>query len=320
MDYGNTYAKMYIRVDNRKIVIKRKYQDFMEFYADTSALLLSLFWILGVLFAYYDKIVTDHSISKRLFYFEGIKGNKFDQFKIFKELLDSKEQLENNEQKQQENNAIIYGTRTNANTETRQLRNNYLRRDTDSQLNIPKKDKKEENDLINYSSYNIIEMFLSLKIFCCKKKKLENKKKLIDKARIMINDKLDVVFYIRNMILFELINKIYLENKTILNFLSRPIIYLKDPQEQEKEKNNIDLNDIKTDASFELYDEKDEQKIDEKKEIDIKEYFEGDLYKTSYKLETNALSEKIANLVLHPGKTSTQKKIIKALKNHLKGA
>ena len=70
------------------------------------------------------------------------------------------------------------------------------------------------------------------------------------------------------------------------------------------------VNDIKTDASFELYDEKDEQKIDEKKEIDIKEYFEGDLYKTAYKLETNALSEKIANLVLHPGKTSTQKKII----------
>ena len=163
-------------------------------------------------------------------------------------------------------------------------------------------------------------MLLGLKIFCCKNKKLENKIKLIDKAKIMINDKLDVVFYIRNMILFELINKIYLENKTILNFLSRPIIYLKDPQEQEKEKNNIDINDIKTDASFELYDEKDEQKIDEKKEIDIKEYFEGDLYKTAYKLETNALSEKIANLVLHPGKTSTQKKIIKALKNHLKGA
>ena len=102
-DYGSTYAKMYIRVDNRKIVIKRKYQDFMEFYADTSALLLSLFWILGVLFAYYDKIVTDHSISKKLFYFEGIKGNKFDQFKIFKELLDSKEQLESSQQQQQEN-------------------------------------------------------------------------------------------------------------------------------------------------------------------------------------------------------------------------
>ena len=163
-------------------------------------------------------------------------------------------------------------------------------------------------------------MLLGLKIFCCKNKKLENKIKLIDKAKIMINDKLDVVFYIRNMILFELINKIYLENKTILNFLSRPIIYLKDPQEKEKEKINNDINDIKTDASFELYDEKKKKKIDEKKENGIKEYFEGDLYKTSYKLETNALSEKIANLVLHPGKTSAQKKLIKALKNHLKGA
>jgi len=32
-DY-QTYAKLYIRVDNKKAVIKRKYQDFMEFYAD----------------------------------------------------------------------------------------------------------------------------------------------------------------------------------------------------------------------------------------------------------------------------------------------
>ena len=64
------YAKMFIRADNRKIVIKRRYQDFMEFYADTSALLLSIFWILGIIFAYYDRIKANHSISQKLFYFE----------------------------------------------------------------------------------------------------------------------------------------------------------------------------------------------------------------------------------------------------------
>ena len=62
------------------------------------------------------------------------------------------------------------------------------------------------------------------------------------------------------------------------------------------------------------------KKLMKKNEMDIKEYFEGDLYKTAYKLETDTLSEKIANLVLHPGKTNTQKKLIKALQNHLKGA
>ena len=61
------------------------------------------------------------------------------------------------------------------------------------------------------------------------------------------------------------------------------------------------------------------KKIDEKKDINIMEYFEGDLYKTAYKLEYSVLNEKITNLVLHPGKTNFQKKLISILKNHLKG-
>ena len=43
--YGNeiNYAKIYIRADNRKIMIKRKYQDLLEFYADKSSLWLSVY-------------------------------------------------------------------------------------------------------------------------------------------------------------------------------------------------------------------------------------------------------------------------------------
>ena len=65
----STYAKIYIRADNRKVEVKIRYQDFMEFYADVSSLLLSIFWILGVIFAFYDRIKANHSISKKLFYF-----------------------------------------------------------------------------------------------------------------------------------------------------------------------------------------------------------------------------------------------------------
>ena len=314
-DYTWIYelARLFIRVDNRKVVIKRKYQDFMEFYADTSALLLSLFWILGVLFAYYDKTVINHSISKKLFYFEGIKGNKFDQFKIFKELIYSKEQLENNVQNQQNERIIPFAS--NINTESRVLRNNSIRRETQFELTISNKDKNKERELIDYSSYNIIDMLFGLKIYCCKTNKFKKKMILIKNAKSIIDDKLDVVFYIRNMILFELINKIYLENKSILNFLSRSIIYLKDP----KEIKINPLNDIDTNLSFEIYDEREEKKVDEKKEIEIQHYFKGDLYKTAYKLDSNILSEKIVNLILHPGNTNIQKKLICLLKNHLKG-
>ena len=158
-------------------------------------------------------------------------------------------------------------------------------------------------------------MLFGLKIYCCKTNKFKKKMILIKNAKSIIDDKLDVVFYIRNMILFELINKIYLENKSILNFLSRSIIYLKDP----KEIKINPLNDIDTNLSFEIYDEREEKKVDEKKEIEIQHYFKGDLYKTAYKLDSNILSEKIVNLILHPGNTNIQKKLICLLKNHLKG-
>ena len=62
-----------------------------------------------------------------------------------------------------------------------------------------------------------------------------------------------------------------------------------------------------------------EKKIDEKKEIDVIRYFEGGLYEKASKLNTTVLSEKITNLILHPDKTNTQKKLIYCLKNYLKG-
>ena len=296
----------------------------MEFYADTSALLLSIFWILGVIFAYYDRMMTNHSISKKLFYFEGIKGNNFDQLKIIKELVIKKEKLEREKERPQENNIITFGMENNENTNDRILKNNFIRRNNKSQLkneNEEIKEKDAKKNLIDFSSYNIFEVIGSLKIFFCKSKKFKNKINLIEQANSLINDKLDVVFYIRNMILFELINKIYLENKNILNFLSRPIIYCNDENEDENkdEKSEFRLSDKKTNTSLSIGDEINEKKVDEKKDLDILQYFDGELYKTAYKLNTTVLSEKLVNLILHPDKTRSQKKLISYLKEHLKG-
>ena len=48
------YSKVYIRAELKKTVIKRKYQKFMEFYADASSLLIAIFEILVVIFNYVD--------------------------------------------------------------------------------------------------------------------------------------------------------------------------------------------------------------------------------------------------------------------------
>ena len=332
---SSQYAKIYIRVDNKKVEIKRRYEDFMEFYADTSALFLSVFWILGIIFAYYDRIITNHSISRRLFYFEGINENKFDQFKIIKELIISKEKLEKekleNEIKnsQQENKICTYAldnTNIISNSNDNALSNNLNRRNSNSLFKIESPEIKETNtntnkknkkNLIDYSSYNILEIIGSFKIFFCTSKKFKSKINLFRQADSLIKDKLDAVFYIKNMILFELINNIYLDNKDILQFLSRPIIYFEN--NNKKEKSEIGNNNDMANISLEIYGEIDEKKIDEKKKLDIEQYFEGELYKNAYKLNSNILSEKIVNLILHPDKTKTQKKLIYYLKKHLKG-
>jgi len=144
----STYAKIYIRADNRKVEVKRRYQDFMEFYADVSSLLLSIFWILGVIFAFYDRIKANHSISKRLFYFEGVKGNKFDQLKLIKGLIREKEKLEREKNENQENQRIeeenrIYtydirnlNSKENVDSNQNALRNNFFRRNSNSTLNV----------------------------------------------------------------------------------------------------------------------------------------------------------------------------------------
>ena len=301
----------------------------MEFYADNFALLLSIFWVLEVILAYYDIMKTNHEISKSLFYFEGTKGIKFEKNKeikfkdleTIKELIESKEKLEKErlvgktqekENLQDDNKIIAFelntaeNENTNTNDKINQKVNNYIRRNTKAEL--------------DYSSYNIFEMIGNLKIFFCKSKKFKKKMNLIEQANNLINDKLDVKFYIRNMILFELINQIYLENKTILKFLSKPIIYYKDSKEIKEDKNSKEkYNDKIANTSLDIGDEIDEIKIDEKKDLDIKQYFEGGLYKKAYNLDTTVLSEKITNLILHPDKTNTQKKLIYCLKNYLKG-
>ena len=335
-DY-EAYAKIYIRADNRKVAIKRKYQDFMEFYADISGLLLSIFWVLGVIFAYYDRIKANHSISKKLFYFEGIKDNKFAQFNKIKEIIYDK----NKEKEKEKENILPYEEEKNIrspigfnnissysirNSQNKNLEVNLSQRNTNAKIIKENKENKENNDeenSIDYSNYNLFEMLMSFDFCYCKTKKFEDKVNLMGQARNIIDGKLDIVYYIRNMILFEIINKINLENKNIINFLSRPIIYLSEKKENEKENENdnddepkdINLEEIETfTASFGVGvgNEGGGEDVD----IGLKK---DDLCESAYRLNPNKLIEKTEDLVFNEQKTKNQEKLIKLLKKHLKG-
>jgi hypothetical protein len=230
------YAKLYVRVDNKKVVIKRKYQDFMEFYADNTLLLLNLFEILCVILSFYDKLRANHSITKKLFFYEGIEQNQFEELKKIKDILYSTKEKDKDiriikETVYKDKNSQI----DRPSSSKIILKNNYISRETESNFKDITNQSKGIK-FIKYNSYTLYEMILELLPSYCKTKNFKYKEKLIRESHSILDSKLDVFLYIRNMLLFDSINKIYLENKSIINFLSRPIIYLNKSEKKKKKK------------------------------------------------------------------------------------
>ena len=333
------YAKIYIRADLKKTIIKRKYQKFMEFYADASSLLIALYYIIYFIFNYIDYFYAYYSISKKIFFFKGVEddkkfnifekrkeiqqilslinykgkrnkmneieiipkasGNDIDQIIKKKELsrtieLNSDKKLKgiqiyNSKNTQNENehfaslkmsigkekrfnNRYIpskvlkipkYNNKYDLEFKENALNSeDYLQKkkmseirkniDNDDILNIKYKEKagsdfknskKYNNDIISFSSstskviknkdkskikysFNLLEIIMTQFFKCCMTKKMEIKNNINENAEQILCQKLDINTYIRNMILFDIMNQIILndDKKDIVNFLCRPLI------------------------------------------------------------------------------------------------
>ena len=97
--------------------------------------------------------------------------------------------------------------------------------------------RKHKNRKINYK-FNILEVICVSIFSCCLPKGLSRKNNINEKANNIIFKKLDLVLYVRNMILLDLLYNFMLSQnkKNILNFLSRPVISLnKNEEYQESE-------------------------------------------------------------------------------------
>ena len=344
-DVYSNYAKIYIRADDRKIIIKREYKDIMEFYADKSSLLLSIYWILCFFFSLYDREKANHSISKRLFYFEGIDNNKFKEFNELKEVFNFRKRRKINNENQEikispfkpENISTKEVVYNNFITGRDSKNKTFLRRDSKSTFNseTTEKDNKEKikdkivnEKSINYYSFSLIEIIRS-KLHICKTKKfkkIETKVNLFEYAKKMIDDKLDIINYIKNMNLLEIINNIQFENNNMVNFLSKPIIYLNDIKNGKKHSENEINDDIETNYSIETIDmeeeEEDKRKIDEKMNMDpilvLKKFTEDETYTSSNKFNSG-LSKEIFNLVKNRNKTKFEIGLLNYIKKQLKG-
>ena len=69
------FTKIYIRAELKRTIIKRKYQKFMEFYADASSLLVAIYEILVIIFNFIDTFYAHHSLAKLIFFFKELEND-----------------------------------------------------------------------------------------------------------------------------------------------------------------------------------------------------------------------------------------------------
>ena len=81
-DEFDYFTKIYIRAELKRTIIKRKYQKFMEFYADASSLLVAIYEILVIIFNYIDTFYAHHSLAQIIFFFKELENE--DSFNVNK--------------------------------------------------------------------------------------------------------------------------------------------------------------------------------------------------------------------------------------------
>ena len=279
------YARVYIRADTKKTVIKRNYQKLFEFYANATSLLIGLYRLLIIIFNYINNFYAENSLSRRIFFFKEFENinninisKKFEKIKELISLTDSIQRDEsetnsletnlkdfydhikinnddiktfsNNNRIKMSNNieniplSIISDKSSSISNKMRIGFRNFIfkniqedSKNSSEQFKIKKIDEQNIKSLVEnkneniheqkiYYSFNIFEIIISQFCKCCLTKKLYLKKKIYMKANNILYNKLDIVSYVRNMILIDIINETLLDDnhKSIINFLSRPLL------------------------------------------------------------------------------------------------
>ena len=151
-DNYNIYGKIFIRADTKRIEIKRKYPNLMEFYADTFSFWVAIFYLLYLLFYIFNSFYSYISLEKNLFFFKNVE-NKYFNVSQNNEKIESLINLTNNLLKKNNNDERVVRESLNPRSRRRgalhlleqnsteeQLRENENNRDIN-----PNIQRKEEN-------------------------------------------------------------------------------------------------------------------------------------------------------------------------------
>ena len=328
----NYYSKIYIRADLKKTVIKRKYQKFMEFYADASSLLIAVYEILVIIFNYVDTFYGHHTLAKTMFFYKELEDKEGFNVSKKKDMIQKLISITEIQKKVSENSPIevqskgsknvknfpprkketerqevldseemsnqkeiqIYNSRKKPSDSKGTKSSSYLKGDEkkgynkkynhddyDEKYDDDYKGEYEENypkykmnqmrrnknsgamlnfkyndrndidlsesigtDMDDYSSesaprrsrkkkqakiensFNIFEIIITQFLKCCMSDNMRTKNEANEKANELLFKKMDIITYVRNMFMFDVINQtlINANKKPIVNFLARPVV------------------------------------------------------------------------------------------------
>ena len=235
-DKEDSFAKIYIRADTKKMIIKRTYQTLTEFFAVTFSFWEDLFIIFTFLLNTYYELALNYSIIKKLFFFKE-KENKFfniqknsDRIKKLIELTDrfsKKDKLEKSKDIFDDSEDHLF---TGEKIPVKEIKDEKTEEEKDNKADNKNKKKKKIRRrqtlnrvvLVPKQFWNLLNIF-ECKCCCCDK--LDEKTILYSKAEDIINTKLDITYYLKIIFSLDIYNKIIWSDKQeIIKFLSLPII------------------------------------------------------------------------------------------------
>ena len=268
-DNKKSVANIYIRADTRKMEIKRKYQTVLEFFADSFCFWGDVFIICQIIFTAYNKVNLDYYIEKEVFFFKGMMNAhlKFDknsnEYKKLKKLIEKEKLIEKNnipyplyqrkrkESKIDNTRETIYNYDNNmSNQEIKNIKINFeqsINNINNNIIDINSNNNRNNKSKCKFCKYiwNTIKMaFIKLfELFTCKKCRekicnriYKDKIRLLSKAENIINDKLNIISYIKNMIILDTFhNDVNNTMKVVYKLLSMPVISLDDDETNDDE-------------------------------------------------------------------------------------
>ena len=166
-DYLN-FAKVYLRADTKKTIIKRKYQKIAEFYADVFSLLLTIYNILIIMFGFLNKFWGQQYLYNKLFFFQDLNLNIYNKEDKIKQLIfitdlnkNNKKNIKNNRNEKDKVSTLKIGRNTSKNIinlslELPQNKQNLGDFDFNKKIYNTYQDKsyREENKEYNINSEN----------------------------------------------------------------------------------------------------------------------------------------------------------------------